>query len=328
DLVLTEGHPSRRHASVTVDGEGVWLEDLGSTNGTYLNGRRIEEKVRLAPGDRVRFDLEEFELVDPSAAAATAGPEPDPNATVLRAPPASAGADTPDPQAPEPSQPEAQPEPTPEPTPEPEAAEPAAPSGPREVEAKGGERRPGAWADPEQMNEGGTVMLDPEQLQALLSDAKPSAGPMADVDAPYLTVTSGTQAGASIKLVAGEETSVWNIGSDAERDIVFAEDGVSGFHAKILNEGNRWKVIDQMSANGTLVNEKRGSISFLSSGDRIRFGPVECIFHLPASQQNPSGGAAARAPSTAPGRGKQALIAGVAVAAAVAVAIGYWLLMT
>src|SRR5690606_39092420 len=131
--------------------------------------------------------------------------------------------------------------------------------------------------------EGGTVMLNPEQLQALLSQSPSSLQPLAAADAPLLTVTSGKQAGTAIKLVAGQETNVWNIGSDSERDIVFDEDGVSGFHAKIVNEGKRWKVIDQMSANGTLVNEKRGSISFLSSGDRIRFGPVECVFHLPSA---------------------------------------------
>ncbi len=37
-----------------------------------------------------------------------------------------------------------------------------------------------------------------------------------------------------------------------------------------------------MSANGTFVNGKRSNMSFLDNGDRVRFGPVECIFRIPA----------------------------------------------
>ncbi len=37
-----------------------------------------------------------------------------------------------------------------------------------------------------------------------------------------------------------------------------------------------------MSANGTFVNGKRSNMSYLDNGDRIRFGPVECIFKTPA----------------------------------------------
>ena len=38
-----------------------------------------------------------------------------------------------------------------------------------------------------------------------------------------------------------------------------------------------------MSANGTYVNERKSNISYMASGDRVRFGPVECVFHLPES---------------------------------------------
>jgi diguanylate cyclase (GGDEF)-like protein len=45
---------SRRHARVSPDGAGHLLADLGSTNGTFVNGRRVEVH-RLAAGDRVRL---------------------------------------------------------------------------------------------------------------------------------------------------------------------------------------------------------------------------------------------------------------------------------
>lgn len=46
---------SREHARLLCTPEHVWIEDLHSTNGTFVNGRRIEGRVPLAPGDRVSF---------------------------------------------------------------------------------------------------------------------------------------------------------------------------------------------------------------------------------------------------------------------------------
>ena len=43
------------------------------------------------------------------------------------------------------------------------------------------------------------------------------------------------------------------LGSELQRDIVLTDGCVSSFHAKIVNEGARWKVIDQMSANGLML---------------------------------------------------------------------------
>jgi predicted component of type VI protein secretion system len=106
--------------------------------------------------------------------------------------------------------------------------------------------------------------------------------PAVEVDAPHLSVKSGHHAGQNLKLKASQSTSVWEVGSNADKDIVITDDGVSGYHAKITNEGKRWKLIDQMSANGTFVNGQKSNVSYLASGDEIRFGPVECVFQLPA----------------------------------------------
>jgi len=45
---------SRRHARIHVD-DDVWLEDLGSKNGTFIGDRQVTDRVRLADGDRIRF---------------------------------------------------------------------------------------------------------------------------------------------------------------------------------------------------------------------------------------------------------------------------------
>ncbi len=45
---------SARHVRFEPRGDGVWVLDLGSTNGTYVNGIRIDGARRLAQGDIVR----------------------------------------------------------------------------------------------------------------------------------------------------------------------------------------------------------------------------------------------------------------------------------
>ena len=47
-------YASSNHARVEPRRDGVWVEDVGSTNGTYLNGTRLTNAKRLAPGDILR----------------------------------------------------------------------------------------------------------------------------------------------------------------------------------------------------------------------------------------------------------------------------------
>jgi hypothetical protein len=53
EIVLDDAGVSRRHAELRGDGERWTIEDLGSTNGVYLNGRQLRGPHALQPGDRV-----------------------------------------------------------------------------------------------------------------------------------------------------------------------------------------------------------------------------------------------------------------------------------
>lgn len=62
-IALNSGHISRYHAKITHTPAGVMVEDLRSTNGTFINGRRISAPQLLTVGDEVRFHEQAFRLV-------------------------------------------------------------------------------------------------------------------------------------------------------------------------------------------------------------------------------------------------------------------------
>jgi FHA domain len=52
--IASDEYASARHARFEPRQDGVWVQDLGSTNGTYLNGTRLEQPRRLTSGDVIR----------------------------------------------------------------------------------------------------------------------------------------------------------------------------------------------------------------------------------------------------------------------------------
>jgi len=65
DLVLDEAEMSRRHAVIENSGDGIYLRDLGSANGTFVNGVQVRDAV-LHPDDQIAFDTNRFLLEAPS----------------------------------------------------------------------------------------------------------------------------------------------------------------------------------------------------------------------------------------------------------------------
>ncbi len=63
EVLLMDDHISRRHARFLFDDGVVWVQDLGSANGTYVNGERLTGGCRLYHGDDVSFDNLRFQLV-------------------------------------------------------------------------------------------------------------------------------------------------------------------------------------------------------------------------------------------------------------------------
>ena len=241
-LRLSEGSPSRLHAKLGVENDQPWVEDLGSTNGTFVNGVRITARTTLKHGDALRFDIEEYIY---SAGAA------DLDKTVLR-----------------------------------QSASPVAAPAIAATPAPAQQLPPG-WTEGSGQGAGAskTMFKSPQELAEERGRAEAAAPAPAHpiTDVPLLMIITGTTAASHLELrVTGNGKQEWNIGSDAARELCLPASGVSALHARIVKDGERWKIIDQVSANGTYVNGKRCTMSFLNSGDRVAFGPVECRFMLPA----------------------------------------------
>src|SRR5687768_4774460 len=93
DIPVFDPTISRRHAELSVEDGGVRLRDLGSSNGTFVNGARVEN-ARVTPGDvisfgKVAFRVKEVPAPAPEHTPVTTGTPsgPIPGATVVRASP-------------------------------------------------------------------------------------------------------------------------------------------------------------------------------------------------------------------------------------------------
>lgn len=62
DVLLNDAYVSQMHARIFARGDNYMVEDLGSTNGTYLNRQRITAPAQLQRGDRIKVGKTVFEM--------------------------------------------------------------------------------------------------------------------------------------------------------------------------------------------------------------------------------------------------------------------------
>ncbi|ARN74591.1 FHA domain-containing protein [Oceanicoccus sagamiensis] len=237
DFVIDQERLSRKHARLSEGDGAVLVEDMGSTNGTFVNGNKVESPTLAKNGDVIKFDTFAYEVCVIGGVDAT-------DATVSNA------------------------------------------AVHEEVlEAKTQMfQAPKSWALDDNKSAEGTQVMS---LDMLKQSAPPEAGEgniAEDIstDVPVLVCTSGELQGKTFKFNTREKLTKWEIGRADSCEIQIDDGSVSTNHAQLIHEGRRWKLIDLMSANGTYVNDNKGLTSYLSSGDKVRFGQVEFIFKLNA----------------------------------------------
>ena len=60
DILVDDPFASSAHARIFSRGEFMYIEDMGSTNGTYLNGRQLRDAERLKMADSIRIGDSEY----------------------------------------------------------------------------------------------------------------------------------------------------------------------------------------------------------------------------------------------------------------------------
>jgi hypothetical protein len=89
DMVLVEDMVSRRHAKISVENGNIFLEDLGSTNGSFVNGEKIS-RTKLAEGDRILIGTSIIKVVASDGSASLQDAKAKMDAATSSARPASA----------------------------------------------------------------------------------------------------------------------------------------------------------------------------------------------------------------------------------------------
>ncbi len=67
EIVIISKRASREHAHIRRDNRHIFLDDLGSTNGTYLNDERVLGSIKLRDGDKIAIGEIKFILRDPDS---------------------------------------------------------------------------------------------------------------------------------------------------------------------------------------------------------------------------------------------------------------------
>ena len=64
-IAIKQETVSNQHANIKYKDYSFWIIDRGSTNGTFLNGKKIADEMRLNHGDTISFDVYDFEFIMP-----------------------------------------------------------------------------------------------------------------------------------------------------------------------------------------------------------------------------------------------------------------------
>ncbi|MEO8200320.1 MAG: FHA domain-containing protein [Gemmatimonadota bacterium] len=249
EVVVENTQVSRRHAEIKATPEGYVLTDL-STNGTFVNGQRIEGNRVLARADMIRVADNEFRFyadTPPVSAPAPIVVEPAPadmpSSSAPIEPPSVAAPALPEPSMPRP----------------PGAALYA--SG--QVEAP-----PGAAQRLNDTLHGGSFR--PSTSNPAAAEGQRPASPMAS-----LLVRTGKLKGTRLPI----RVPIVNIGRAEYNDLVLADDSISTSHAKLQRREGVWTLVDLGSTNGTFVDGEQvtGEVP-LGPGVTVRFGQVSVLF--------------------------------------------------
>ncbi|QAT87326.1 FHA domain- TPR-repeat-containing protein [Corallococcus coralloides] len=260
---LTERNVSRRHARLVRLNGHVVLEDLGSYNGTRINGERVAGQLPLKEGDLIQIGDYDLALQVEGAANAAA-----PTGAITAKVPASR-----------------RPEPEPE---EEDDDEVASGPRPRDTMVDGEDDAEDDDSGDEHEHEHTPVSADARRnatsiirMDQMEADRPRRVERVPEDEQPRLVVLGPAE-------FKGQEydcnRTELRIGRTSENDVALDHRSLSRTHAKVVREETgEWRVIDMQSANGMTVNGESYAQATLAHGDIIEMGHVKLRFVGPGS---------------------------------------------
>ncbi len=246
DLIVSSGYPSRKHAKITVDGDSLVLEDLGSTNGTFVNKRQIDAPAKIRPGDVVKFDSAAYHVVAPESGSSTlvmrnlgaTSQIPASSSIVIEEEEQDIGSET--------------------------AFHQAFPL-------------PADWSESE--SGGQTFTGDAfsrEKIDQLLDKCLPKDRKVSAA----LVITSGNHKSRVVGLIPKGAAQRWTIGRSEKCQFPLTDASVSSQHAILQFANEAWEIKDTDSTNGMKINGRKESQGRLRDGDKVSLGQVNMVFRL------------------------------------------------
>ena len=243
DIRIPADEVSKRHAVLTVEGSSIAIEDLDSTNGTYVNNRRVRARRSLAPGDVIRFESIAFYLSSSADASLTVLAHNLPRSAAANRSKITIGAEE-----------------------------------PAETVFEQEYSLPADWptAENDSLFTHRSSRYDSARVERILDERLPDPGELTAV----LLVMSGPLDPPLFGLKADARKHHWTIGRAADQSIRVRDISVSARHATLIYDRDRWAIRDEQSSNRVKVNGEVQSLAPILDGDLITLGKVDLVFRL------------------------------------------------
>ncbi|VUD68846.1 FHA domain-containing protein FhaB [Thalassocella blandensis] len=246
NIQVTEGHPSREHARISEKAEGLVVQDLHSTNGTFVNNQQIDEATVLKEGDIVKFGAEAFSVQLQEHKDAT---------VFMRAHMKSPAAET---------------------IIEEDDEDDGGEDSTSFIQLY---TLPPGWREFENEGKGGLSDADIKKKQAIDRYVEKFSASLKGKKGLILLFFTEDNL-PTIKVVSSKEPKTWSLGRNKDCDVVFEHSCISKHHANVVFDGSGWEIQDNASTNGISVDGRKQEKITLQDDMKIKIVSVELLVRL------------------------------------------------